>query len=379
MIGPGWSSASACSRFVCSSLGGFLAEEGWPETRRWQLGCRLQLAGGALYGLGFGVGVASISPGLKGAPFLVAMAALGVVASVVAWVDHLRLRRGEVLAVADPLGAGERVAASALAWGSPRPPRRRLADGLAIVGGMPIAVGGGAFGMVLLALVAWRSGKPVDAGFWTAIAFFAGCGLIAVWKGLERWETFVPGSRVGPVRLVVSALSFLLFGGALFSIGWAKWSDPAESRLLGALMVAAGGLSLVGGAVFVWRIGRRGRSSVGYALVREGLLERNRRASYLYPWDGIFSVSLGEFHQQTVVYVELAGEEVVRGPAARLGKKRRSLRRSRGLFGAHVIVFDVLANQPLGELYRAAAAALAEPAARAALPAAPDASNTIWS
>lgn len=369
--GPAWLAVGLTMLpFGLFELGALLAEDAAPGTGRWRAGARLQLAGGVFYFAALCAGAGSVTPRLRGAPFLIAMAALGLVTVGITWADWLRLRRGGPLGGDDPLAAGARAADANGGARSPRPLWRRLADAVEVIGGTTILLGAISFGFVAFAGAAIARGRrPIPPEIWMAVAFFGGCGLVSVWKGLEHWETYVPGSRrAARARPVVQVLSFILFGGALVALGDRWRTDPGESTVKAVAVMAFGAFCLLGAVAFAWKELRGGGAASGFRFVREGLLERARRATFLYPWDAIASVALGDFHQQTALFVVLAHEGAVTGPADRLRRKSRSLRRSHQWFGAHLIVFGMYAGEPLGDLYRTAAAALEDPAARAALP-----------
>ena len=354
-------------------LGAGIASEAQSE-RAIGWGLRFQVAAACAY-VGLLVAVLAL-PTRKppGAGLMVGLALFGVVASVAVLWDRVRLARGLVPTGIDPLAAGERLAARAGTASA----GMRLVDALAVIGGMPILVG--LIGLAFVAGAAYvilvRDGKP-PMNVVIGIAFFGAVVLVAVTQGLERWETFVSSSRVGRLRAVLQVLSLFAFGGSLAAIGWEMRGDPHEPASKAWLALAGGGLCIAGGVIFAARSLSRPAKN-GYELVREGLLERTRRGWFLYPWTALDSIALGEFRAMPALYVRLAADaavERVDDPSATpvqrersLERKRRSLRFSRRLFGAEVVVLPTMTAEGVGDLYRAAEGALMEPASRHALP-----------
>src|SRR5262249_3897073 len=148
------------------------------------------------------------------------MACLGLLASAIVWWDWLRLGHGQAPVAADPLDAGTRLATG----------RGRARDALAIVGGMPLLMGAISLVFVVLALVVIvRRGGHAPPMVWSGVAFFGGGTLSAVGGALDRWETFVPSSRIRVLRATVKLLAFELFGGALVAFGMVERANPDGS------------------------------------------------------------------------------------------------------------------------------------------------------
>jgi hypothetical protein len=357
-----------CAPIFLLELGAELAMTSTAGRRR--AGARMQLAGALIYLalLAAALG-ATRSPRLHGFPFLVALASLGGLASGVVLWDHARRRQGQL-----PVAAGERMAAARAGTF-----RGLLADALAIIGGTPIAVGALSLGMVAMAVavIPRRHGRvPLEMAL--GLGFFTGCALMALAQALGRWEALVPHSRVKGPLTAVQSLAFLLFGGSMAGMGWLWLRDPAGSRFMAILGISFGALGVAAG--LAWPAARRGGGRAGYDLVREGLLERTRGGPFLYPWAAIESVALGEFQHRISLLVRLADPALIEGPvgvtagggdramAARLARRKRSLRWNRNLFDAEVIVLGHLGGAPIGALFRTAEAAITDAEARAALP-----------
>jgi hypothetical protein len=207
--------------------------------------------------------------------------------------------------------------------------------------------------------------------------FFGAIVLIAVVQALERWETYVPSSRVRPLRELLQLFSFVAFGGSLAAMGFEMLGDENKSSAKGWFMIGAGVLAVAGGIVYSMRDALGARRG-GYELVREGLLERTRKGWFLYPWHALGSLALGEFQGMPALFVRLAsgaavelvhGEATVLAESERvLARKRKSLSFSSGAFGADIVVLPVMTTASIGELYRRAEAALSVEAFRSELP-----------
>lgn len=360
-------------------LGAALVDEARsPHVRAW--GVRVQLVAALGFCALFCVALALQPFRTRGAWFVVTLALLGVLAAAIALHDYARMIRGRAPVASDPFDAGERIglARSTELVHDRRATRVRLADALAVVGGVPILVGGiGLTGVlaVLFALVVL--GRAISLEMATATAFFAGVALVAVAQGLERWETYVPSSRVRPLRRGTQLLSFLLFGGALSVVGWKMLHEPGQSRVKAWFMLGGGAFFIAGGIAYVANPALRFAKAGAYELVREGLLERSRAGWYLIPWAHVHSLGLGELQGMPALYVQLfdhAAIEPVYGDVAgvdrarKLERKRKSLRLSANLFGADIVILPTMTRQSVGDLYRKAASALEDDAVRSTLP-----------
>jgi hypothetical protein len=358
-----------CLPVVLLELGAELATSS--RTTRWRTaGIRCQLAGATIFPALLVAGASIPAPHLRGKPFLIALGSAGALASAIVWWDRGRAERGRGPGAADPVGAGERVGSGG-----------GLADALTVIGGMPFLFGGISAAFVALALVAIaRHRGAVPSDVWLGVVFFTGGLLVAVMKGMQRWEAYVPNSRIGRWRLATQTTAFLLFGGSLVAIALAGRRDGTAGPVKVLFMAGAGALCMLGGTAFLWLPRLRRRRGFGYHLAREGLVETTRGAAFLFPWPALESVAIGEQHHQVTLFVRLARPDLVRGPwrsgvlvADAAGERRRarrlrSLAWSRSLFEAEVVIMAPLVERPLGELFRELSSLLDDEEARASLP-----------
>ena len=338
---------------------------------RWrELGVRCQLVAATLFPTLLIAGASLRAPNLRGKPFLIALGSLGALASAIIWWDYGRTREGRELIAVDPLAAGERAAS-----------RAGLVDALAVIGGAPFLVGAISAAFVTLALVAAaRHGGAVPSRLWLALGFFAACLLVAVMQGTQRWEAYVPGSRITHWRQATQTAAFLLFGGALLAIALSARRDGTVGALKAAFMAVGGAGCLLAGVATTWRAVRPSGRRLGYQLVREGLLEMTRRGAFLFPWPAIEAVAIGEYAHQVTLFVRLSRHDLVQGPwrsglmvpdgAVRrpFAKRRRSLQWCRRLFDADIMIMASLIDRPLGDLFRDISSLLENEAARGSSP-----------
>ena len=360
--------------FVLLELGAGIAGEASSQSSvAW--GLRLQVFGALSYLVILAVTVALPFARSRGTWIAGTVTLLGVLASALVLWDRVRLSRGLSPTGTDPLEAGERIAAGPAG----RSVAARFVDVLAVVGGTPIVMG--SIALVFVVGVLWviflRGAEPQPT-IVIGLFFFGACVLIAVAQGLSRWETYVASSRVRPLRELLELVSFFAFGGSLAAVGWQMLESDGESPIKAWFLLVMGVLMILGGSLYVAR--SRFRSAQGgYEIVREGLLERTRRGWFLYPWDQVFRMSLGEFRGMPAVFVSLAEDAVIEpiddGSTAsidrdrRMAKKRRSLRFSAGAFGAHIVILPTTTTRTsVGELHRTARAALGDSTERSKLP-----------
>jgi hypothetical protein len=340
-------------------------------TTRWrEAGIRCQLGAATLFPTLLIAGASIPAPNLRGKLFLTALASLGAVASAIIWWDYRRAREGRDPIAVDPLAAGERAAS-----------RGGLVDALAVIGGTPFLVGASSAAFVTVALVAAvRHRGAVPPELWLALSFFLSCLLVAAMQGMQRWEAYVPGSRITRWREATQTAAFLLFGGALMAIALFGHRDGSAWPVKVAFLAAGGAGCLLGAAATAWRALRPKAGRLGYLLAREGLLETSRSGTFLFPWPAIEAVAIGEHAHQVTLFVRLARHDLVQGPwrsgvvvpdgagLRTLAKRRRSLDWTQRLFDADVMIMASVIDRPIGDLFRQISALLEEEAARAALP-----------
>ncbi len=358
-----------CLPVALLELGAELATSS--TTTRWRaVGVRCQLAAATIFPSLLIAGASIPAPSLRGKPFLVALGSLGALASAIVWWDHGRAQRGRDPLAGNPVGAGERVAS-----------RGGLVDALAVIGGMPFLLGAISAAFVALALVAIaRHRGAVPSDVWLGLVFFTACLLVAVMKGMQRWEAFVPDSRIAGWRLATQTTAFLLFGGALVAIALAERREGTAGPVKVLFMAGVGALCMFGGTAFIWLPRLRSRRGVGYHLAREGLVETTRGAAFLFPWSAIESVAIGEQTHQVTLFVRLARPDLLQGPwrsgllvadaagGRRRSRRLRSLMWSRFLFEADVFIMAPLVDRPLGDLFREISSLLENEEERASLP-----------
>ncbi|HEX6763836.1 MAG TPA: hypothetical protein VF103_00125, partial [Polyangiaceae bacterium] len=292
--------------FVLFELGAGIATETSSE-RSVAWGLRIQALGAFAYFALFVLVVALPFHRSRATWIVGSIALLGLVASgIVAW-DRRRLSRGLSPRGTDPLRAGERIASGTQGRSS----WARLVDALAVVGGTPIVMGSIALTFVIAgAAVIFLRGAEPQPTIVIGLVFFGACALIAVAQGLSRWETYVASSRVRPLRELLELVSFFAFGGSLAAVGWQMLESHEGSRIKAWFLLVVGVLMTVGGSLYVAR-SRLGIVQEGYELVREGLLERTRRGWFLYRWDHVFSLALGEFKGMPALFVSLGADLVI--------------------------------------------------------------------
>jgi hypothetical protein len=268
----------------------------------------------------------------------------------------------------DPAAAGARLAAG----------RGRLAEVAAVLGPMNLLLAGVCLAFVVAALaIALRPG-PTPPKIGLGGAFFGAGALLMASGALARWIAHVPGSRLRLLLTPLRVLGFAGFGGSFVALAFVEDDELGLGLRLvfgafGALSVAAG-LALAGRSV----LGLRPRHELMVA--REGLLERTRRATILYPWAALRGAWLGELHGNLGLFVAVDHAMpgavrllATRGDAARSeARLRRRLASNERWVGAAVFALDLHLSGAAGAHHRLLEAGLASAEARAALPTADD-------
>ncbi len=247
------------------------------------------------------------------------------------------------------------------------------------LGAVFTAIVGVGFASASVLLLLFRPERWGDPMGWFSVIFFGMCGYVGIHTTRERMRAFrildatLAGESPPPFRAPGRpwwAALFFLFMGFLPLMGWVKpGSVPLQMQWVGALGFVMGLAGLLGGLL-------RGRDRMRFRVVREGMMEMEKKGVVLYRWNDLEAVWVGDVHGNTVALISLQDPEVCLSgarsdprmdPAAQdkwKNKKRKAMKWTENLYGGHLMLWGWMAGMEAGELVNALSQGRVDPLTR---------------